>query len=203
MTSPSALVSLDEAKDHLNIQSSDPVRDSELQGFIDAATAYIQSFTGPIIGQAFTETYNGGRDTICLFHPPVLSIQSVTEYIGQVAYTLTAVAPGNNAGPYAYSLDNARGGILRRRYTAGYAGPFAAGVGNVIVAYTGGQSAVPADIRMAVLQDIAGLYQPSQLGTNPYGAAGESGNSPLNPIGMFPRVAEILTATSQRTPSIA
>jgi hypothetical protein len=51
------------------------------------------------------------------------------------------------------------------------------------------------------LQDLAGMFQPSQLGGNPYGGI-DRGNAPLNPIGMFPRVSEVLSAASMRTPAI-
>lgn len=206
MTSPTQLVSLTDAMSHLNIPNSQDFDTTELQGFIDAATAYIQRFTGPIVAQTFTETHNGGGPTVVLRNPPVLSIQSVTEYVGATGYTLAAVNLGDaNIGAYSYTLDDPETGVLRRRWNGGIAGPFVGGDSNVVVTYTAGRSSVPADIRMAVLQDIAGLYQPSQLGGNPYDAAQgvSAGNAPLNPIGMFPRVTEILADGAKRSPAIA
>ena len=201
---PTELVTLSDVTAHLNIDNPTADQQNELNGFINAATAYIQSFTGPIIPQQFTETHNGGGTTIVVYNPPVMQIDSVVEYIGPTGYTLTRADLGTDGGTYAYSLDDPRAGIIRRRWNGGIVGPFIGGERNVLITYWGGQSAVPADIRMAVLQDIAGLYQPSQLGTNPYGGNDPSlGNAPLNPIGMFPRVAEILSATARRAPSIA
>lgn len=204
MTSPTELVSLTDVLDHLNISPSADTNVAEIQGFIDAATAYIQRFTGPIVAQSFTETYNGGSPVICLRNPPVLSITSVVEYVGVTGYTLTQVELGDTIGAYSFTLDSLESGILRRRYNGGLAGPFAGGSANVVVTYTAGRTAVPSDVRMAVLQDIAGLYQPSQLGGNPYGASQgvEVGNTPLNPIGMFPRVTEILSDPAKRVPAI-
>lgn len=197
------LVDLDDVKDHLNIDSTDTSQDVELQGFIDAATVYIQNLVGPIMPVTFTETHSGGGSTICLFNPPVLSVTSVVEYVGVTGYTLTQVSLGGDIGAYSFSLDDPSSGILRRRYSGGLVGNFVGGDHNVVVTYDAGAAAIPADIRMAVLQDIAGLFEPSQRGTNPFLPGGDAaGNGPLNPIGMFPRVAEILSAASTRLPGI-
>lgn len=202
MTTPEPLVDLDDVKAHLNLGATDTSGDAELLGFIEAASAYIQNITGPIVARTFTEVHSGGGPTIVLNHPPVSSIVSVVEYVGPTGYTLTDSELGATTGAYAFSLDNPSTGVLTRRYNGGIAGRFMGGYRNIVVTYVAGLPYVPADIRMAVLQDIAGLYQPSQLGTaNPYNA--ELGNGPLNPIGMFPRVAEVLSAPVKRTPSIA
>lgn len=202
-TGPTSLVTLDDVKAHLNIDPNVTDGDTELQGFIDAATAYIQSLTGPIVPRQFTETHSGGGSTIVLRNAPVLQVDSVVEYVGPTGYTLTRADLGTDGGAYSYSLDDPRAGIIRRRWNGGLVGAFIGGERNVLVTYWAGQASVPADIRMAVLQDIAGLYQPSQMGTNPYGSDTALGNAPLNPMNLFPRVAEILSATSTRTPSIA
>jgi hypothetical protein len=196
-----ALVTLDEVKTHLHISTD--VHDDQIQGFIDAATAYIQGLTGPIVAQSFTETHCPGGEFIVVYHPPVLTVESIVEYVGPNAYPLTQVdlADGAGIGTYSFTIDNARGGILRRRWNGGIPGRF---VGNdVIVSYTGGQGSVPADVRMATLQDISGLWQPSQNNSNPYGSDADLGNAPpTNPVNMFPRVAAILSGPSTRVPGI-
>lgn len=202
MTGPAELVTLSDVIAHLNLDDIDSDDETELQGFIDAATTFIQNATGPILYQTFTEIHSGGSPVICLFHPPVVSITSITEYIGPVGYTLTEAELGQPGGAYAYSIDDPRSGIIRRRYSGGFVGNFAPGDHNIQVTYVAGRSTVPADIRMAVLQDIAGMWQPSQQGSNPYYDNQATGNGPLNPIGMFPRVAAILSDASKRTPAI-
>lgn len=202
MSGPTALVTLSDVKEHLNLDESDTTQDAKLQGFIDAATAFIQNLTGPIVNQTFTEVHSGGGSTICVFHPPIVSVTSIVEYVGPVGYALTEAELGQPAGAYSYSIDDPRSGIIRRRWQGGFAGPFIAGDHNIAVTYVGGQASVPADIRMAVLQDIAGMYQPSQLGSNPYYNNQATGNGPLNPVGLFPRVAAILSDASKRTPAI-
>lgn len=206
MTSPGEpLVDLGEVKDHLNIPSTDTSNDGELQGFIDAASAYIQSLTGPIMARTYSEIHSGGGATICLFNPPVLSVTSVVEYIGATGYTLTQVGLGDATGTYSFSLDDPLSGIIRRRYSGGFVGRFAGGDHNIAVTYVAGQTSIPPDIRMAVLQDIAGLWQPSQNGPSDpmFPAMGGAAGVRANPVGMFPRVAEILTQPSMRGPAIA
>lgn len=202
-TGPTEIVSLEETIAHLTLDDDTDLDEDKLQGFIDAATTYIQGKTGPIIPVQFVEVHNGGGPTIVLRNAPVLQVDEVIEYVGPVPYTLTAAELGINPGQYTYSLDNPAQGILARRYSGWQVGAFSPGKRNVKVTYWGGRATVPADIRMAVLQDIAGLYQSSQLGSNPYGAWGEAGNGPLNPMSIFPRVAAILDTPAMRGPAIA
>lgn len=206
---PTALVTLEDAFDHLNIDdaSVDAVGD-ELKGFIAAATEFVEYQTGPIIPKTFTEVHSGGGLTIVLDNPPILSISAVTEYIGPTGYPLTAAELGAAGGMYAYSIDDPEAGIICRRYYGGLVGRFAAGYRNVIVTYTAGRATVPADIRMAVLEDIRGLFTQTQysnrVGT--FGAGSTSSDAwaqgPANPVGTFPRLAALLAAKN-RTPSIA
>lgn len=198
------LVALSEVKEHLNLSLTESSNDAELQGFIDAATAYIQNATGPIIPRQYVEVHNGGGPTVVLFNPPVVSVDSVVEYIGPTGYTLTQAELGTDAGTYAFSLDSAEAGIISRRFNGGMVGCFAGGLRNVQVTYTAGRASVPADVRMAVLQDIAGLWGPSQTGpASPMFPDVAGGGPQRNPLTMFPRVAEVLSAATTRTPSIA
>lgn len=201
MSLPTELVSLDDAKTHLSI--TDTTRDGQIQGFIDAASIYVQNLTGPVVPQTFTEVHDGGDSIICLFNPPILSVTSVTEYVATTGYLLTQVQLGDPTGQYCFSLDDPQSGVIRRRMAGGIVGNFAGGDHNVTVTYVAGQASVPADIRMAVLQDLAGLFQTSQNGpaSNGWPFAADQGITP-NPIGLFPRVAAILSAPSMRVPAI-
>lgn len=205
MPNPTALVTLPDVYAHLNIPSGNQTPDlsAKLQGFIDAATVYVQNFTGPIIPTTYTEIRNGGGGKILVDNPPILTVTSVTEYLGPVAYPLTQVTyQTTDVGAYSFSIDDAEAGIITRRTSGNLVSRFSSGTNNVVIVYVAGRTSVAADIRLAVLQDIAGLYGPGQLGNSPYGNQGEIGNTPLNPIGLFPRVAAILSAPSMRTPAI-
>lgn len=198
-----SLVTVSDAKDHLNIPSTDTSHDTKLQGFIDAADAVITYLTGPVEPTSYTEVHSGGGPTIVLLHPPVISVQSVTEYVGPTAYTLTQAELGQSAGAYSFSLDDPEAGIIARRYTGGLAGNFAGGYRNVAVTYTAGRTTTPADIRMAVLEDLRGLYQQTQMfGRPPFSSSATEDDWSPAPMHLFPRLSMLLDGPS-RTPSIA
>lgn len=214
MTTPtypsSALVTLDDVFAHLNISSTEDQTAvaSEMQGFIAAATEFIEYQTGPIIPRVCTEVHNGGGVTIVLDNPPVLQVQSVTEWIGPTGYELLNAELGADTGAYAYSLDDPAAGIICRRYSGGIAGRFIPGFRNIAVVYQAGRQTVPADIRMATLEDIRGLFTQTQYSNRAgsFGAGSDAGDSwsptSMNPVGTFPRLAALLSSKS-RIPSIA
>jgi len=197
------IVTLSDVHEHLNIPDDDVSHDIELLGFIDAAEAIITYSVGPVDETTFTEVHSGGGPTIVLDNPPVLSVVSVVEYVGPTAYVLTQAELGSPTGAYSFSLDDPAAGIICRRYTGGLAGNFAGGYRNVQVIYTAGRTSVPGDIQMAVLEDLAGLYQQSQQGGRPsFSGSAEEETWSAGPVHLFPRLAMILTGPS-RTPSIA
>jgi hypothetical protein len=200
-TYPTAIATLDDVHDFLQIPSSDTSRDVALQMYLDAATAYVTKVLGPIVPRSFAEVHNGGADVIVVFNPPILTVTSVTEYIGAVAYPLTQAELGADTCQYSFSVDNPDQGIIRRRYTGGFVGLFAGGLGNVQVIYMGGFASIPADAKLALLTDIQGLWNTSQQGGRPDFNGGDSTGAWTAPMNAFPRLANTLTAT-QRVPAI-
>lgn len=210
MTTPTALVTFDDVVGHLNLTGTDySASVNELQGFIDAATEFVEYQTGPIIPRPYTnEVHSGGGPVIVLDHPPVLTVDSVTEFLGPTSFVLTDAELGGTSGLYAYSLDNPDEGVICRRTIGGLVTRFASGYRNVLVSYTAGRNKVPADVRMAVLEDIRGLFTQTQY-SNRAGSFGAGSEMPdswaassSNPVGTFPRLAALLAAKT-RTPSIA
>lgn len=200
-----SLVTLDDVHAHLNLPDSSA--DAEIMGFIEAATAFVEFETGPIIPQQFTEVHDGGGISIVLDNPPVLSVDSVTEYVGPTGYTLTQSELGSPTGAYAFSIDDAARGILTRRWSGGLVGPFVGGTKNIQIVYTAGLTSVPYDIRMAVLEDIRGLYTQTQYGRPGASFGGGIGSEAADqwsavPMRQFPRLAALLEGPS-RAPSIA
>ncbi|MEU6582754.1 hypothetical protein [Nocardia sp. NPDC046763] len=198
------LVSMSDVYRHLNLDESDLAPMAELQGFIDAATPFVEYITGPMLPTTVTETYPVvvGQTQIMLRTCPVLSIQTVTEYLATVARTLTNQPRGSSTDNYGYSLDIASAGLLVRRGVVGVAIPFLGDT--VVVSYTAGRATVPAHVRMAALEDIRGLWQQTQQGGNPrFGGdrAAEDGWT-VGPIHLFPRLAALLEGTT-RVQSIA
>lgn len=200
-----ALVGIDEVFDWMNTpQSQQGDIADKVQGVIDAATAFVQFETGPIVPVTCTETHSGGGPTIILDNPPVLSVTSVVEYIGTTAYPLTAAELGAPTSVYSYSLDNPEMGILTRRFN-GLVGNFVGGPMNIEVVYVAGRTSVPGDVRMAALEDIRGLFTQTQYGGQLAGITNDQdqwSETAMNPILAFPRLAALLQGPT-RTPSIA
>lgn len=159
-----ALVTLDDVHAALNYPSGTTVDDAELQGFIDAATVEIEKLAGKVESASFTEVYDGGDVSIYLRQRPVLSVQSITEVIGSLTYTLSLQPPGQSVDAWGYSLDNPMSGKVVRRSAAGQPWRFTPGIGNITVIYTAGRADVPANIRLATLELIEHWWQHSQQG---------------------------------------
>lgn len=161
-----ALVNLADVKAQLNI--SDTTSDAELGTFIDAASAMIQKHpdfgTGPIVPTTYTESHDGGDETLYVRHAPLLSVTSLTEYYGTTAYTLSLQPLGSSVDAYGFSIDDARAGRIVRRTINGSVYCFPPGVGNIIVTYIAGQSSVTADVRQATLLLVSHLWETQQSG---------------------------------------
>jgi hypothetical protein len=192
------IVTYQDAKAHLNL--SDDNDALELQGFIDAATGIVEQHIGPVVAVSYTETqYVQGYSALVLNHAPVVSVESVVEYVWQVPQTLTAQPFGTSSlTPLGYTVD-AESGLLRR-YMSGYPVAF---MGPVVVSYTSGRASVPAAVRMATLVIVAHLWQ-TQRGASPLPSPGGD-QIPLagSGGGLPPLALELLHGYDTRTPTIA
>lgn len=198
------LVTLTDAKNHLGIPLADTTEDAELQGFIDAAGPIVEYIIGPVTQVSVTETYRvAGRSRILLRTVPILTVQTVTEYIGATAYTLTPQPLGASQNNYGYTVDSLDAGLLVRRGAVGNEMPFI-GV-TAVVGYTAGRAQVDPDVRLAVLEDIRAIWQQTQQGGRPtwggVGAAEDGWGGVGGPVHMFPRLAAMLEGRA-RTQSI-
>ena len=195
-----ALVSLTETKTHLNITTTN--NDTQLQGFIDAAQAQADYWFGPTRRATYTnEVHDGGWPTIVLFNAPILSVTTIKEYIGVSEHDLTLQPPGSTVDNYGYSIDDPNSGIIVRRSAAGTPIPFFGGPRSIIVTYVAGSTSTAADIRMAMLEDIRGLWVQTQQARRPTGMPDEDIWN-AGPLRMFPRLAALSSGPS-RIPSIA
>lgn len=73
------IIGLAEAKEHLKISANDTTYDERLRGLIASVTGVVEDIVGPVVRRTVTEVHGGGRTTIWLNEPPVISIASVTE----------------------------------------------------------------------------------------------------------------------------
>lgn len=195
------IVTLADVKSYLHITSTND--DSLLTLFINGASASAVYYFGELTSLTVTnEVHDGGYETILLRHTPVLSIQSVTEYVGVTAYTLTSQPEGSTVNNYGYSLDLPEAGLITRRSGAGTPMPFLGGPRSVVCSYTAGRAAVPDDVYLAALEDIRALWDQTQQGGRPQFGGGEESDWTVGPYHFYPRL-QAMAISSERTPGIA
>lgn len=180
------LVTLDEVSEALNL-GDDTSHDSELEMYVSAVTEHVRANYGEFPSGTYTEIVHPvyGADGVYrmyLLHQPVLEVTSITDPF-ETEYTtgFTITADGY------LEHDN----LLT--------------AGRWIVEYEAGGEEVPADLKLAALEDIRGLYQPGQIGPPAaFGAFGieNTDTGPTHrPIRLWPRVDAWIA--SRRTPAIA
>lgn len=168
-----ALVTLEQVLAHLNMADNPPADTSELELFIDAATAHVDYRFGTFPATSYTEDIDVVDDGIGTYrywlrpkHFPVTAVTSATAENG-TAYT----------DEFVVSAD---GEFIRHPSIT---------LGRWTVVYTAGQVA-PADLKLAVLEDIRGLYQPGQIG--PPASFGSFDIDPepsgFRPVNLWPRI---------------
>jgi hypothetical protein len=145
---PPLLFSLADAKAKLKIPATSTGDDDELRTYIEATTAAVEFFTGPIARRTVTEIVNGGSDSMLLTKPPVLSVTSITG-IYQWQPTI----------PVSVLDVDADSGVMRRNdWIMFYRGPYR-------VVYVAGRAVVPANA------SLAGKLILQHLWRTEYGAA--------------------------------
>lgn len=129
------LISLADAKKHLNIPATKTDDDAEVADFIRSVTAVIERHVGAVARTAWTETHDGGHHEVALRHYPVLSVTSVT-------------VSGTVLTPSDYTLSPLSGVLAR---TSGYSAlSFPPGRANVVVALVAGTVATAPNVAQAV-----------------------------------------------------
>jgi hypothetical protein len=92
-----SLISVQEAKDHLNFKSGDS--DEELSRFMMASTELVEAKAGYTIRRSFTDRISEGVWQIVLPRRPVLSVQSVTSvWPGGPSWTTSQLITDGEAG---------------------------------------------------------------------------------------------------------
>ena len=168
------IVTLDQLLEHLNL--STPTDTLELELFISAATAHVETRYGTFPSAVYTNALTVFDDDSGVYEKwlrpnryPVTAVTSATSEDGLTVYTT-----GFTISADGFRVRHAQ--VLTGEWT---------------LIYTAGKVA-PADLRLCVLEDIRGLYQPGQIGPPAvFGAFGlestEVGTS-YRPVRMWPRV---------------
>lgn len=138
------LLSLDDAKQHLNLTST--ASDAELEVYLAAVTDAIEAYIGPVGRRTVTETAYPSSGVLLLRTTPVLSLTSVTPY-ASAALTVGSLVVDTSAGivyPGTY------GGFWATSYT---------------VVYVAGRAAVPAAVNMAARLVLQRLWETQRGGS--------------------------------------
>lgn len=177
------LVTLAEAKAHLDKTSN--ADDAELIGFVEAATAVVEDYVGPMSVKTFVKR-EPSRVVLLLDHTPVVSLVSVAPWL----------ATGTTYNVADLVFDPVTGVVERRDGCGFTGGPFK-------VTYTAGRVAVPPNVRLAALVIIAHMWE-TQRGRLPR-LPNSSEMAPV-PIGLsyaVPRRALELLRPFARGPFVA
>ena len=150
VTANTAIISLAEAKEHLNLSATNVDKDEQLRAFCDSASDACEAYTNrEWRRQTFTETYDGGTGAIALRRGPVVSVTTVTENGVTVAasgYTLDA-----NSGLLL------RGGTMSPMY-------WLWGRQSVVVTYVVGAAVIPPVVRNGVKEMVRHLWETQRAG---------------------------------------
>lgn len=96
--SPS-LLSMADAKAHLNIPVATTTHDEELREYLEASTRIVESYIGPVVRRTHTRRVCGYRTQIALPHTQVLTITAVTLVSdGSSPLTLSDIAVDTPSG---------------------------------------------------------------------------------------------------------
>ncbi len=156
--SPGYIVSLADAKRHLNITTT--TNDEQLRTFIEAATAAVEGHVNKaVIVRSFTEVHDGGY-AIALNRTPVISVTTLAPvYTGGTSYLPADLTIASSSG----MISLLSGAVLR---------------GPLTITYVAGMPVIPANYTLAahiIIQHLWQTVRGSGVGSaRAYGAEGES-----------------------------
>jgi len=145
---PPMLFSLASAKDKLDIPATSTGDDEELREFIEATTAAVEFFVGPVARRTVQQVVQGDREAWVLHTTPVLAVTAITPLQSwQQAIDVSALDVDTHTG------------ILRRTdWLWFYSGDYR-------VTYSAGRAIVPANVSLAAKLILQHLWRTK------YGAA--------------------------------
>ncbi|MGZ6836775.1 MAG: phage head-tail connector protein [Blastococcus sp.] len=191
-----AIVSLADVK--LQLGKTSTADDTELQAYIDATTDVIEEYCGAIVPQQVSEWHDDiGASEIQLREERVISITSVTGYLGTSTYNYVEAATPDVASLYSYEVDPSHAGRLVRLGSGGYPQPF---VGRTLVVYQAGFSTIPASINLAARLIVQSMWR-SQNGGAGLPALSDEPTLAQPADEPMPARAAMLLRRYQRTPA--
>ena len=178
------LLSLTDAKQMLNLSTSDASKDEKIRNLIAAAGDVVENITGPIRSTSRTDYFDGGSPQVVLPARWVVSISSVVETWGAVNYTLTEQPLGFSNDAFGYTWDRNTTTITRRTY-GGAAACFQPGLRTVAVSYVEGLATIPQSIQEAAGEYVRHNYRRNDVAFRTTAFNAQSGDDAYNLPGNY------------------
>lgn len=177
------VLSLADAKQHLNIPAASSIDDEELRFFLAATTRVVERLAGVVVPRTVTEVVRqrGTAYSVVFQKTPVLSVTSLTPVDGSAAYDVTALY-----------VDNPLAGIVRRTDGGVISGGPWTGI------YRAGRAEVPANVGLAARMLVQHLWETQRGGPMmpPRMAAEAEGGIPGIWFAIPHKVSELLEGES-------
>lgn len=149
------IISLAEAKRHLDKMQAKTADDEEIGDMIDMATVLLEPLAGIMVPRSVTEIHNGppGNLSIFLRHWPILSMTSIVEkYSDGTTYTLIA-------SDFIFDVRSRQ----LTRVSAGYVPyPWPIGLVNITITAQAGRNPIPQNFRTAAAELVGNLWRTTQ-----------------------------------------
>src|SRR4029453_746659 len=144
-----SIISLEDAKQHLNIPLATTTDDEELRYFLSATTKVVANLAGAVAPRTVTESVRqrGTAYSIQLETTPVLSLTSLTSINGGLAYDVDSLYVANDLA-----------GIIRREDEGTISG------GPWMAVYRAGRAEVPPNIGLAARILVQHLWETQRGG---------------------------------------
>lgn len=158
-----ALATLDDVKDRLNIDVNDTSHDNELQDYLDSSTEVLQNLYGDVIPTQYTERLRpyGDGTRLITGRSPLISVDGITvtwQYLNTPTLTI-------NAQMYRPNL--VTGEIQVYAMSPAFSWQYASrdwSMAEFDVTYTAGRAAVTPAVKDAVLEILRVNYEPQRAG---------------------------------------
>lgn len=181
---PGYIVSLADAKRHLNQDLTTTTFDEELRRFIEAATPVVEDVVGPVVVRSYTEVHSSGAFLV-LGNTPVVSLTSLVPVLtGGTTYQVADVDVDSEVG------------VVRRLDGGVFCGPLRS-------SYKAGRAIVPANITQGAKEVIRHMWDTQRGHSGARPGFGEEEFVQTGSGFTIPRRVMELLAPHKRAPLVA
>ncbi len=178
------LATLAQLKTQLNFKQSDTQFDAKLTLFLQAGSAWVESYCNRIFSSAsYTELFHGNRSN--LLNPTQWPITSVTEF--RIASDRDWTNPNSLIDPDKYEINSDQLGIVY------YSNSLPLGFNNIRLIYVAGFATIPSDLQLACLWAGEWFYLHNNRGDAGRTSVGKQGES----IGILADIPPMIKSTLQ------